>query len=150
MAFLRYSASDLESRFQIVFIDGEEDGLGRTKSAGFRTANGRQFSLIQYLDAPVGPATAILCLHDEHVSDHFNDILELLGMDLSDLATYESQLCISSNVILAPHALHRQDEHGTKATIAIFQCRADATKHLRQYESSGHKQTYWITPAGTS
>ncbi|CAN5549827.1 hypothetical protein BH09VER1_BH09VER1_24980 [soil metagenome] len=146
IACLRYSADELAKRLSIAFESGIEDGLGEYKAAAFRAPNERQFSLTQYLQAVQGPATGICCLHDDQFPNDMDDVLESLDMDLSDLAIYESQLVISSEARLIPHALHRLHDNDAHVLVEVFPCRANASRRLRLMEFSGHKQTYWIEP----
>lgn len=146
IACLRYSADELAKKLSIAFGSGIQSGLGKYQAAEFRTPNGRQFSLTQYLQAPQGPATGIFCLHDDQFPNDLDDVLESLDMDLSDLAIFDSQLVFSSDARLIPHALHRLDDNGAHILVEVFPCRANASRRLRLMEFSGHKQTYWIEP----
>jgi hypothetical protein len=143
---LRYSADEMARRLNARFMEDIEDGLGPFRAAGFQAPNGRRFHLTQYLLAPGGPALIIECLHDEHFSTDLDDVLESLDMDLSDIAIYGSGLAISPEAWLIRHALWRQDDNGFQTLVEVFPCRASASKRMRAFEATGHKQTYWIEP----
>ena len=146
IAWLRYSAHEMEQRLNAHFIEDVEPGLGPFRAAGFRTPGGRRFGLSQYLQAPRGPVLEITCLHDEHFATDLDAVLESLDMDLSDLVSLESGLSINPEARLVPHAVWRQDDNGVSSLVKVFPCRADASKSIRAFEATGHKQAYWIKP----
>jgi len=43
----------------------------------------------------------------------------------------------------------RQDDHGNRVEVARHAARADAEEQVAALESRGHKQTYWVSQAGT-
>lgn len=45
---------------------------------------------------------------------------------------------------LIPHKLWRQDDNGHKYLVETFSCKTDAIKAMKEFESRGHKQTYWF------
>jgi hypothetical protein len=146
IACLRYSADEMANRLNAHFMEDIEDGLGPFRAAGFQMPSGRQFGLTQYLRAPGGPYVEVTCLHDEHFAADFDDVLESLDMDLSDVLKSDSGPVISPEARLVPHALWRQDDNGVRSLIAVFPCRANASKSMRSFEAAGHKQTFWIEP----
>lgn len=42
------------------------------------------------------------------------------------------------------YELWRQDDNGHKFLVETFSCKADAIKAMKEFESRGHKQTYWV------
>jgi hypothetical protein len=127
-------------------MDDVEDGLGPIKVTGFQTPNGRRFALIQYLKAPNGPAIEITCLHDEKFAADLDEVLDSLDMDLSDVVTTNSGKAIVQEVLLIPHNLWREDDNGVRTLMGAFPCRADASKKMRSFEATAHKQAYWVEP----
>lgn len=146
IACLAYTSEEMARRLNAQFLEDVEDGLGPFRAAGFQTPNGRRFGLSEYLRSPVGPGIEITCLYDKHFATDLDDVLESLDMDLSDLLRFETGLMISSEVQLVPHGLWRQDDNGVRSLVAVFPCRASASKRMRSFEATGHKQTYWIEP----
>ena len=64
VATIPLSADEIIRRYGSSFEEFVEDGLGRVKSAGFLTASGRQFSVVEYLDGrPL--ATTYVCILNE-------------------------------------------------------------------------------------
>jgi hypothetical protein len=144
IAHLRCSAADIETRMGAKFIEGIEDQWGPFRAAGFQMPGGRRFGLTQYLRAPWELSLEVTCLHDDNFPSDLEDVLESLDMDLSDIARRDTGLAISPEAKLMPHALCRQDDNGIRNLLEVFPCRANASKRMRQFEASAHKQTYWI------
>ena len=144
IAYLRWSAADIERRMNVSFMEDVEDQWGPFRAAGFQMPSGRRFGLTQYVKTPGEPCLEVTCLHDNVFPSDLDDVLESLDMDLSDLARRETGLAINPKVRLAPHALWRQDESGVRALVEVFPCRASASKRMRAFEAMSHKQTYWI------
>jgi len=38
----------------------------------------------------------------------------------------------------------RQDDHGNRAQVAVFDTKADADHRAEELEARGHKQLYWV------
>ncbi len=146
IAWLRYSSADIERRTNVRFMDGVDDQRGPFRAAGFQMPGGRRFGLTQYHKPPGEPALEVTCLHDEHFASDLDGILESLDMDLSDLVKRETGLAISPEVRLVPHSVWRQDDSGVRALVEVCPCRASASKRMRAFEATGHKQAYWIEP----
>jgi hypothetical protein len=150
IACLRGSAEEMERRLGASFREGFDSYWGPFREAGFQTPNGRKFGLTHYLKvperlkAPKGPVLMVTCLYDDKFAGDLEDVLESLDMDLSDVAILNSSLAINPEVRLVPHALWRQDDNGVRALVEVCPCRASASKQMRAFEASGHKQTYWI------
>ena len=64
VAQIRCTSQVLEQILAVEFVQDWEDGLGMAKEAAFRTVAGRQFGVVEYLDAPKGPLMFILALDD--------------------------------------------------------------------------------------
>ncbi|NOT59521.1 MAG: hypothetical protein HOP19_04765 [Acidobacteria bacterium] len=64
----------------------EEDGLGEARAAGFLTASGRQFSIVEYVNSANRPMTYFLCLYQlETVTNDLREALAAFGLKASDL-----------------------------------------------------------------
>lgn len=53
---------------------------------------------------------------------------------------------VKSESLQSGWELWRQDDNGVQVLIARYEDRQDALARMAELESSGHKQTYWITP----
>jgi hypothetical protein len=143
IAILRYSSDELAEKQDIVFDDGYEKELGKTKAAAFITSKGRQFALIAYQwnRAPYHKLVNILSLFnidiDEMTTD-LEDILEVLDFGTEDL------IWIEPTISFQKYEVWRQDDHGNRFLVEIAASRADAKIILRKYELIPHKQTYWL------
>lgn len=40
--------------------------------------------------------------------------------------------------------LWRQDDHGNRFEVAVFDTKAEAERERERYERRGHKQMYWV------
>jgi hypothetical protein len=87
IAMISRSAEDLIRQTSVTFEEFIEDGLGRARAAGFLTHRGKQFSIVEYRNAPSKPTTYILSLnHPSTMTDDLKDILEGIGLRFSQLA----------------------------------------------------------------
>jgi len=44
--------------------------------------------------------------------------------------------------------LKRQDDHGNQYVMATFGSKEEAEREMENYQSRGHKQTYWVEKVG--
>jgi hypothetical protein len=138
-AELKVRTSIIANKFGVVFEDSYEDGLGKTKLAGFITNVGTQFFLEEFLSNTDRSFIQIGILNEEQtMSLHLDEILEVLEITSKHLT------CFDEKIKLQPHELWRQDDNGHKFLIETFLCRADAVKAMKEFEARLHKQTYWI------
>jgi hypothetical protein len=138
-AELNIKTSKIEERFKVIFEDSFEDGLGKTKLAGFITNFGTQFFLEEFLPNTDRSFIQIGILNDVKImSLHLDEILEVLEITSKHLT------CFDEKIKLQPHELWRQDDNGHKFLIETFVCKADAVKAMKEFEAPLHKQTYWV------
>jgi hypothetical protein len=138
-AELKVRTSTIADKFGVVFEDSYEDGLGKTKLAGFITNFGTQFFLEEFLPKTEQSFIQIGFLNDEQtISRHLDEILEVLEVTSKHLTWFDER------IKLQPCELWRQDDNGHKLLIETFPCKADAVKTMKEFEARLHKQTYWV------
>jgi hypothetical protein len=137
VARLRFSARDLEKRNQIHFIQDHEDGLGAVSLAGFKLPSGRQFVIVDRLEAPprrVAGADIEVDFGHPHLTDDLEEALEALHASSRDL------LEVHPEIRFKPYGLFVEGKKGEPILISKFACRADALleQELRREKGFGH------------
>lgn len=138
-AELNFKTSAIEQKFNIVFEDSYEDGLGETKLGGFITESGTQFFLEEFSPQSEKSIIQVGILNNlETLTIHLDEVLESLELTSKYLTWF------NENIKLHPHELWRQDDNGHKFLIETFPCKADAVRAMKEFETRLHKQIYWI------
>lgn len=141
-AEINFRTSKIEEKFQIVFEDSFEDGLGASKLAAFLTNNRTQFFIEEFLTDSKNPITQVGILNNEKtLARDLDEVLEVLHLSSENLTGFDERIKFH------PHELWRQDDHGHKFLIETFACKADAVKAMKEFEARLHKQTYWVEKA---
>lgn len=84
-ATINRKVEELFRDYPVNFIEYLEEGLGKAKTAAFITSNNRQFAVTEYLENDI-PITVIIILNNpETMTDDLNEVLEILGLNYSDL-----------------------------------------------------------------
>jgi hypothetical protein len=143
LAIIKYSAEELAYTRNLIFTDGYDDGLGKTKDVLLITSDNRQYTLTQHLQspAPYNNYIDIYLLNDELTLERdLNTILEILELGSVDL------IWVDPRIKLIPYETWRQDDNGNKFLMEIVKCRADANLKLKNIDTNTHKQFYLIEP----
>lgn len=138
-AELNVKTSAIEEKFDVIFEDSFEEGLGETKLGGFIIETKTQFFLEEFRPQSEKSFVQIGILNNlETLAIHLDEVLESLELSSKFLTWFDE------NIKLYPHELWRQDDNGHKFLIETFPCKADAVKAMKEFESHLHKQIYWI------
>ncbi len=141
-AEINFRTSKIGEKFQIIFEDSFENGLGASKLAAFLTNNHTQFFIEEFLPDSKNPITQVGILNNEKtLARDLDEVLEVMHISSKNLTWFDER------IKFYPHELWRQDDNGHKFLIETFACKADAIKAMKEFEARLHKQTYWVEKA---
>lgn len=136
---LCFSVSDIESKFDIEFVQSSEEGLGQVFGA-FCEINGHQLVLKGY-DTKEDKKLGVVIEVQGNNPDPKNTIEEILscfGIGLADLTWVRDDLTPPKWI------LFRQGDDGNEVEITRFHKEEVAEYVMKVFTNRGHKQIYFI------